>query len=128
MKDDDTFVAACRKADAAPRKTHGQEDDTKLKFLRRRLRDDVSLERAWHELDDRRGKEAAAATVEALMFSLRERGVAALAEPQTRRRLGELSEAQLHEVCTRLQNLKIARTWADAEIEQLAVAWNARHA
>jgi hypothetical protein len=99
--------------------------------LRQLLSDDVSLERAWHEVNTAhlRGR-AAQSTVEALMFSLRELGTKALDEPDTQRRISELSEEQLHEVGARLQRLKpeIARAWSAEEIEQLAAAWMAHHA
>ena len=49
---------------------------------------------------------AAFTTVEALMFSLRERGEAALHERDTRRRLAELSTDQLREVLRRLVRLR----------------------
>ena len=49
---------------------------------------------------------APASTVEALMLSLRERGVAALAEDNTLRRLSELSPRQVREVTDRLQKLR----------------------
>jgi hypothetical protein len=49
---------------------------------------------------------AALWTVEALMYSLRERGAAALAEPDTQRRLGELSGNQVREVISRLVKLR----------------------
>jgi transposase len=67
---------------------------------------------------------AAAATVEALMYSLRTRGVWALTEPATKRRLAELSDAQVDEVGTRLQRLKphIARAWTADEVKQLLKA------
>jgi hypothetical protein len=72
---------------------------------------------------------AAASTLEALMFSLRQRGTAALSEPDTQRRLGELSEQQLHEVGARLQRLpEIARQWSADEIEQLTGTWITCHA
>jgi hypothetical protein len=60
-------------------------------------------------------------TIEALMLGLRERGVAALKEPDTQRRLAELSKGQLVEVATRLQKLKpeIARAWTDNEVKTL---------
>jgi hypothetical protein len=60
-------------------------------------------------------------TVEALMYSLRERGTKALKEPDTKRRLSELSEQQLIEVGNRLQRLKpeIARSWTREEVETL---------
>lgn len=45
---------------------------------------------------------APSSTVEALMLSLRERGVAALTEADTRRRFADLSTAQVREVLARL--------------------------
>jgi transposase len=61
------------------------------------------------------------ATVEALMYSLRERGVHALEEPATKRRLAELSDEQVIEVGERLQRLKpeIARAWTADEVKHL---------
>jgi erythromycin esterase-like protein len=95
-----------------------REEDPHLANLRQLMADGVSLDRAWHE---RAPGRAADLTVEALMFSLRERGVAALNEPDTQRRLVGLSKAQLVEVATRLQKLKpqIARAWTDSEIKTL---------
>lgn len=63
---------------------------------------------------------AAASTIEALMFALR-RGVDALAEPDTVRRLAELSDEQLLEVGQRLRRLKpeIARAWSADEVAVL---------
>jgi hypothetical protein len=74
--------------------------------------------------DHFRGR-AADMTVEALMYSLRERGTQALAEPDTRRRLSELSDAQTVEVGKRLQRLRpnIGRgPWSLDEIKQLFMA------
>ena len=84
-----SFCAACLYADR--RKAHG------------------------HYFDDaRRRSGAPEPTVEALMFSLRERGTKALEEPNTKRRLSELSNQQVIEVGDRLQKLKpeIARAWS----------------
>src|SRR5215510_9306744 len=61
---------------------------------RRLLDANVSLEHAWSEMQAPRGR-AAASTVEGLMYALRAGGTA-LTCPYTRRRLSELSEAQLH--------------------------------
>jgi hypothetical protein len=60
-------------------------------------------------------------TVEALMYSLRQRGVKALEEPETKRRLSELSDRQVIEVGNRLQKLNpdIARAWNAADVETL---------
>jgi len=91
------------------------------------LDDDVSLARAHAEIlahrDRQRG--AASSTIEALMLSLRERGVETLREGATRQRLGQLSQAQLCHVGDRLQALQlhIARAWTVDEIKQLIEAW-----
>jgi cytochrome c553 len=93
-----TFCAACRKAD---RKAAAQPQD-------RRTRDRPAQE----------------ATIEALMFSLRESGVKAIEEPATKRRLDELSDEQVIEVGNRLQRLKpnIALAWSAEEVEILLQA------
>ena len=92
------------------------------------MADDVSIERAWHEINHPTDR-AAASTVEALMLALRERGTAALTEPDVECRLGALSESQLHEVCARLQKLRaeIARPWPDCDVERLVEAWVTYH-
>jgi hypothetical protein len=65
--------------------------------------------------------DAAPTTIEAAMYSLRERGTAALIEPDCRRRLSELNERQIRDVAVRLQKLKpeIAPAWGAEQIEQL---------
>jgi hypothetical protein len=117
MNDDDTFAAACRRADE---KQLRKPVEKHMERLRRLLETSVSDERAYGELNIIRDR-AASATVEALMFSLRERGTRALEEPDTRRRLSELSKEQLAEVGDRLQRLKpkIARAWNADEINTL---------
>jgi hypothetical protein len=97
-----------------------QHPDAKTQSLRRLHKSSVSLERAYTELNRTPGR-AAASTIEALMFGLRERGVAALNEPKVQSRLAALSDVQLLEVATRLQKLKpeIARAWNGDEIETL---------
>lgn len=88
--------------------------------------DDVSLERAWSELNQaRRGHGAPQPTVEALVFGLRE-GIEALpTKPDRLRRLSRLSEKQLREVCSRVRNFKphIARAWTPEEVEALCLIW-----
>jgi hypothetical protein len=51
-------------------------------------------------------KEAAPTTIEALMYELREDGVAAMRVPNCRRRLGDLSPQQVKEVLSRLLALR----------------------
>jgi hypothetical protein len=67
---------------------------------------------------------AAPTTVEALILGLRSRGVQALGEPDTLRRLAALNESQLREVAVRLQKLKpeIAQAWAPDDVEVLIAA------
>jgi hypothetical protein len=71
--------------------------------------------------DRARGSGAAQSTIEALMWSLRTRGTKALAEPETQRRLSDLSDDQLVEVGNRLQRLRpeIARKWTSEEVKIL---------
>jgi hypothetical protein len=45
-------------------------------------------------------------TVDAVIFSLRSRGIAALSEPTTKERLSELSKSQLADVAVRLHRLR----------------------
>jgi hypothetical protein len=97
-----TFAKLCRNADE---KQARKPPDPELEKLRRLLDDDVSIERAWSELN-KPTNDAAASTLEALMFSLRERGTAALAEPETRRRLAALSTTQVQVILARLMALR----------------------
>jgi hypothetical protein len=57
-------------------------------------------------LAKRREYGAAIATVEALMFCIREQGVSGLDSAQNQRRLGELSPDQLSELISRLMALR----------------------
>jgi hypothetical protein len=72
----------------------------------------------------RRRAGAAAMTVEALVYALRKGGIA-LDDSDNRRRLQELSEGQLHEVCARVQKFMphIARAWSAAEVQNLVTIW-----
>jgi hypothetical protein len=97
-------------------------DPADLKRLRRLLDEDVSLERAWHELNEARKRLAPQVTVEALMFSLRSGG-AALERKDVRERLSRMSETQLHEICARLRKLTIARPWTSEETALLTELW-----
>ena len=96
-------------------------DAADLNPLRRLLDDDISLERAWQELNARK-RPAPQVTLEALMFSLRSGG-AALAREDVRERLAHMSETQLHEICTRLHKLTIARPWTPEETTLLTELW-----
>jgi hypothetical protein len=124
------FCANCRDADR--RKARGEQprystadrpinwsESDRLASLRRLLNTSVSLDRTWHELNRYEG--APRSTVEALMYSLRERGLSALREANTQRRLAQLNDEQLIQIGNRLQRLKpeIARPWTPDEIKEL---------
>lgn len=92
--------------DRAGRPLIAEIEHGRLKQLRDLLKDGTSLSRAYHEINTRRDGGAPQPTVEALMYSLRERGIKALEEVATKRRLSLLNEAQLRAVCQRVQNFK----------------------
>jgi hypothetical protein len=93
-----TFCRACRNA-----------DDHKPRTSR------------WYVYDRTQLDGAPQPTVEALMYSLRERGTKALEEANTKRRLSDLGDQQVIEVGNRLQRLRpeIARAWTKKEVETL---------
>jgi len=76
--------------------------------LRRLMRDSVSPERAWAELNGRRNRPTPKATIDAIMFAVRERGLAALKEPATAERLNSCDAAARAEIEQRLQKLRIS--------------------
>ncbi len=122
MDDDSTFARACHQADAK-RARLSEDESERLRRLRRLMEPGVTLERAWSETNHpwRVEGRAAESTVFALMQGLCERDVKALDEPDTRRRLSELSDDQLVEVGTRLRKLKpeIARPWTTDDVSIL---------
>jgi hypothetical protein len=110
-----SFCRTCRKADARHRR------DPNAERHRRLLADDISLQRAHAEIVAHHFKgRAADSTVEALAFQLRA-GVGVLKERDVRRRLSELSDAQLLEIVARVRRHKpeIAPTWADDDVNTL---------
>jgi len=68
-----------------------------MQRLRRLLDDDISIDRAWQELNDHR-KATPPVVVEAIWHSIRERGLGALDEAVNRRRLSECDSAACAEL------------------------------
>jgi hypothetical protein len=64
-----------------------QRESTESVRARRLLDDSVSLERAWREIDDARNRSTPESTVDALVYCVRQRGLAALEEPENVGRL-----------------------------------------
>jgi hypothetical protein len=67
---------------------------------------------------------AAASTIDALVFQLRD-GFDAIKDASALRRLSELSDQQLPEVCQRVLNFEpnIAAPWTPEEAAALTVIW-----
>jgi hypothetical protein len=109
----DSFEYLCRKADR--RAKH----NARLDRLRVLLDDNISVERAYWAIT--RALPIPRAVVEALMFSLGERGTKALEKPDTKRRLAALSDEQAVEVGNRLlkPKLETTRAWSAEEIKIL---------
>jgi hypothetical protein len=114
-----TFAKLCREADKEQRR---KPKDPRIERLRKLLADDVSLDHAWGELNER-PQRAARSTVEALMFLLRN-GVDALGRPDVLRRLAELSDAQIREIAVRAQKFRphIAPAWTEEDVRMLLSA------
>jgi hypothetical protein len=99
----ETFEEACRRAD---QKRRCQVEPERLAQLRRLLNDNVSLERAWAELNQRRLDGAPRMSVEALVYELRTRGLAAFEHPNCLRRLSDVSTPQWRDLIARLIRLR----------------------
>jgi hypothetical protein len=99
-------------------RAHAGDRNSRLRNL---LDDNVSIDAAYTWIMNERHKDAAPQVmIEALVFSLHECGTAALAEPNAQRRIGAISEQQLHEVSGRLK-------WPEADIECLVEQWTQSH-
>jgi hypothetical protein len=113
-------------AERGRRRTVVEVEPERLRRLRQLLDPNISLDRAYREINaDRLRGRAATLSVEALTYSLRN-GTEALMAPDTKQRLSELSEDQLREVCARLQNFKpnIAPVWTPEQVEALVIIWS----
>jgi hypothetical protein len=125
-----SWKAAAREYHEARQRSGGKPPQPPDPLLLALLDPKVSLEQAQRRLLERRRDGAAASTVEALMFGLRD-GIDALpTKPERLRRLSELSAEQLKAVCARLQNFKpiIARPWTADEVTALVAIWAKTHA
>jgi hypothetical protein len=106
-----SFCKACRSDDrqkARSKPKHAED----LARLRRLMSDDISLERAWAELNDFRNRPTPKATIEAVMYAVQERGLAALKEPATAARLEHCDAAAKAEIEKRIAILQKGRIHA----------------
>jgi hypothetical protein len=73
--------------------------------LRPLLEDDVSLDRAWNELNASRARPTPQTTVEAIMLCVCECGIAALKEPANIERLSRCDKAAREQIDKRIEKL-----------------------
>jgi hypothetical protein len=77
----------------------------RLAHLRRLMGDDISLSAAWHELNDSRNRPTSRFTINAVVHSVRERGLSALKEPANLERLSRCDAAAKTEINERIEKL-----------------------
>jgi hypothetical protein len=74
--------------------------------LRRLLDPTVSIDRAYSELNNPRRFSTPQATIEALLHSVKERGIGALKEPANMERLSRCDEAAVKQIKARIAKLE----------------------
>jgi hypothetical protein len=99
----DSFEGACDRADELARQ---QPVSAETLPARRLFSDDISLERAWYEINNPRNRPTPQSTVEAVIHSVRERGVAALDESANIERLRRCDVTALTLINRRIAKLK----------------------
>jgi hypothetical protein len=100
----DTFSLASARADAKAKLKPSPE----ILRARRLLDDNVSLDRAWAEINDSRNRPTPPATIEAIMYCVRERGIRALKEPANVERLSRCDAAAMAQINKRIAKMKEA--------------------
>jgi hypothetical protein len=80
--------------------------DEHLALLHRLLDDQVSLERAWMEINDPRRRPTSHVTIEAIWWCVRERGLEALAERANQARLRFCDATARAELARRIEKLR----------------------
>jgi hypothetical protein len=100
----------------AGRRSVVEIDPERLGRLRRLLGDDISVDRAWRELNEAGGRPAPQSTADALLYQLRTHGLAAFHDPSCRCRLADLSVEQLREVMAALIRVRARFTGVTDEL------------
>jgi hypothetical protein len=95
-----------------------ETEPQRLSWLRELFVNEISLDRAWRELNELSRQAAPQVTLDALIYELRLDGLAALEKPNCRRRLADLSDGQLRELIAALIR---ARTRCAAITDELLI-------
>jgi hypothetical protein len=96
-----TFCAACRDAD----RRKGRSDGEHLNLLRKLMHPSVTLEQAYREINNPKNRPTPQVTVEAVILTVRERGLTALKEPANVERLERCDAAAKAEIERRIAKL-----------------------
>jgi hypothetical protein len=104
-----TFCAACDREE----RQHPRRESARVQRVRRLLADNVSLERAYAEFSDPRNRPTPEVTIEAVVLSVRERGIAALKEPANVERLARCDAAAKAQIDQRIKKLVEKRGFHD---------------
>jgi hypothetical protein len=99
----DAFEAACDRAQA---KAVGRQTHATLQRMGRLLKEDVSLDRALSEINRQGNRPTPRVIIEAIWICIRERGLAALNEPDTKQRLASCDAAARAELTRRIKRLR----------------------
>jgi hypothetical protein len=97
-----TFQELC---DRAETELADRKPDQKIERLRRLMRDDVSFEATWNELNNPSCRPTPQATIEAIWLSIRERGLKSLKETKNKQRLASCDASAQAELTRRIQKL-----------------------
>jgi hypothetical protein len=103
-----SFCRVCSRADAKYA-AERQHETGAVQRARRLLDNSVSPERAWAELNDPRNRPTPQVTIEAIMYCVRERGVAALVDPGNNERLKTCDAAAKRRIRERIVRLTRGR-------------------
>jgi hypothetical protein len=94
---------------AVERKAGRLQESEEILRARRLLAQDASLEQAWFEVNDPQTRPTPQVTVEAILYCVRERGLAALKEPANLERLARCDAAAKAQIDKRIRKLMQAR-------------------
>jgi hypothetical protein len=97
-----SFCGQCRKADARLR---AERRDRSAESIPQGL-ERMSIDVLWHALNYEQQRSAPQSTIEAIMYCVRERGLAALKEPNNQERLSRCDAAARQQINQRIERLK----------------------
>ena len=99
----DSFERACDRVDELARRQRVSEE---ILRARRLLSENVSIERAWNEINDPHSRPTPQSIIEGILHCVRQRGIAALDETKNIERLRQCDPAAMAQIEQRIAKLK----------------------